>query len=275
MAEEDINKKLHHDTKVAVKGWWNENDDIEAKKLRRAKHRKDNINFNKKNKIIINKGENKRFYTEPTMSWGELVSKNTNYDNDGDQMIDENDSSDDAFANVDPKNTNFDYDEIDDIKDNKMEIEQNVSNNNNNNNNEDIECDKNEETEQNEEFELWNIEQFENDIEQNISDENENKNENKFDVFDDNGNCILELNDNDTMFYRNENNEDEMWEYWMELKKEFRTHVRRHKIWAEKKQQKQQFDNLMDNAITDQQKDNNFDTQKYNNRPKKRRRVNE
>ena len=290
--EEDPNfdRALHHNKKVVVRDWWKEPDDVEAKKLRRQKHREQNKNFNKQNKVIIGKGEKKRFYTKPTMSWGQLISNDpSNYHNDDDIAAEDdgNGSSDDAFADYDPNNTNFDkfkgfdYAEIDDDNDGQNEMDdikeaqqQETKDGFGDNNVEDIECDEEEvDEEENEEFEMWNIEEMENDINMEHDDgeikKDETEDDDKFNIFDENGNCILTLNDEDTMFYRHETDEDEMWKYWKGLRKEFRKHVNNHSQWAEKKRENARFLKLFGDNDTDSKDIHNQG--KNRNRPKKRR----
>ena len=58
-----------------VQEWWKQTDDINEKKRRREQHRKENANFNKQNRVSMGKGDKKRFYTQPTMSWNDLITE--------------------------------------------------------------------------------------------------------------------------------------------------------------------------------------------------------
>ena len=311
-ADEVFNAEYHHHTKKQAESWWREGDDIKAKKERRKKHREENKNFNKINKVIIGKGEKKRFYTQPTMRWHQLISNDQTNNNDDDiedqdESEDEVDDDDDLMdfnrnnTNFD-KYTRFDYAEFDDEdndfdkdknkedKDGDIEIDKKDTDGFNFDGNEadeviefdDEEEDDDDQENENEKYEMWDIDNIEMDknvnIENEDKDDKKDKDESKFDIFDENGNCKLTLNmdDDDNIFYRHEKNEEEMWKYWKGIRKKYQKAVYDHKRWAQRKRENDQFEKLVADPETDNKLNVNMSIndrkQKTQNRRAKKRR---
>ena len=246
---DDVLRIEHHKSKSKVQDWWKQNDDITAKKLRREKNK--NTNPNKRNKIILGSGKRKRFYTEPVMSWTDLVSKEQPKDEKNDDVMiedEESQSSEDGFSNFDRNNTNFekfkgfDYGEID-FEDGMDGFNQNDDGN------EDIECDESEE-DKNGEFEMLDIEKLDNEnnkmeMEMDEIGKKDKKQRRKNDIFDEDGLCKLTLNDNDCLFYRHEANDNDMWKHWNFKRRKFQKARFEHKEWALRRQERKQIDKML------------------------------
>eukprot|EP01083_Nonionella_stella_P013184 37168_1 len=255
--EQEFDRTLHHHKKVKVQKWWKEHDDVDAKKLRRQKHREEGTNFNKRNKVILSKGDKKRFYTKPVMSWNALVSTDTPPDYDQDAVIEQEVESDDDndLTKFNRNNTNFDkftrfdYAEFDESNIKEDEEEHNGFNNENE---EDIECEENEED--NSEFEAWDMEEIESDVDMNeiadeaLEDKQKKEEEETFDIFDKDGNCTLKLDMNENTFYRTEQDENKMWKHWKQLRIQFRKAQYAHSQWAIRKQENEQIDKMIADA---------------------------
>lgn len=98
--QERSSKRRTNEASKEVRDWWKEIDDadnLEDKKIRREKH----VNVNKVNRVFITKKEGpegfKRFYNKPSISWGDLVTKDadTLYKHEDGTEMDQNDKFDD------------------------------------------------------------------------------------------------------------------------------------------------------------------------------------
>ena len=247
-----------------AKEWWHEGDDLETKKLRRLQNKGQNPN--KINKVFVRKGKQKRFYNKPTISWGDLVTKDAaslyNHDDDS-KMMDEDIDGDDINVSKYDKFERFDYAEIEHIDDD-FEIPSGF----NLDTSADIEAsDDEEEWEQRDNddaagdgpngMSLDGIEGMDDDGDNAMDgpsgqsevsgSESKSKRQSsrkwKDEVFDRDGRCTLKLDYENTMFYRHETNA-EMLRSWEKMRAHFMVNVRRHSVQLRKQKDVRDHDRI-------------------------------
>jgi len=261
--------EAHEDNVEEVQSWWgiNKNAELESKKLRRQKYKEEHTNFNKLGKVILGKGDTKRFYTKPTISWSQLVSnERPNYEQaEEDEVMDEQM----ADAAIDDEENEYRIHADDDEEEE-----------------EDVECDSNEGDQP---LDMWDIDDVKlmhdhgvdvaggeaDTLEQSDDEETNEK-------------YVLELNEKDCMFYRWETKEDAMWSRWYRNMTEFQRMADAHKQWAEDKRTRADMERLITadgmadsgmmeeaNNEEEENEDESAPTQQRKNRnPRKRRNPN-